>query len=322
MDPIHPRTSIGYVDLTVRSLDETLHFYRDIIGFREALRASDTTVFLSATGAYPFHLGLTSDPEAAPRSPRTAGLYHFAILMPTRADLARMYGRLQASRVALDGASDHLVSEAIYLRDPEGNGIEIYADRDRSRWAKHGDEIVMATEPLDLRGLLAEAAGDAGGRAGMPPQTIIGHVHLRVSDLGRAEAFYHGVLGFAVTVRRYPGALFLSAGGYHHHLGVNVWAGAVAPAPRNSTGLRYFTVRMPELPELRRTVREVQAHKVPIDAAIDHGWYYAVYLKDPDDIGVALTVDRAPDRGRSSRWQAEPISLASLLEGDAVTPGR
>src|SRR5262249_17342915 len=155
------------------------------------------------------------------------------------AELARALERVARAGWAFTGASDHLVSEALYLRDPEGNGIEIYRDRPRDEWRRVDGDIEMATLPLDLAGLMAEAPEDP--EAGMPAGPRRGHVHLQVADLVAAEAFSHGVLGFDVTVRSSPGALFLSAGGYHHHVGLNTWAGEGIPAPPpGARGLRSF----------------------------------------------------------------------------------
>ncbi|MBX6365824.1 MAG: VOC family protein, partial [Gemmatimonadetes bacterium] len=155
------------------------------------------------------------------------GLYHYAILLPDRAALGRFLAHLR--RLGVDvGMSDHLVSEALYLRDPDGLGIEVYADRPRSEWRWHGGQLAMATRPLDLRGVLAAGGGEPW--TGMPAGATMGHVHLHVGDLAAAAAFYHRALGLDVVVWSYPGALFLSAGGYHHHLGLNTWAAGEPPA--------------------------------------------------------------------------------------------
>lgn len=176
----------------------------------------------------------------------TTGLFHLALLVPSRAELARSIHRVQTAGWRFTGASDHLVSEALYLDDPEGNGIEIYRDRPREEWETENGELRMGTLPLDFGGVLdGVAAGDTGD--GLASGARIGHVHLQVADLPGAEAFYVGALGFSSTVRAYPGALFLSAGGYHHHLGLNTWAGVGAPAPPDGArGLRSFTVALPD----------------------------------------------------------------------------
>ncbi len=313
---LDPRTSVGHVHLTVRDLPGTLRFYRDVLGFREAWTDGGRTAYLSADGLYPFHLGLTQESEPPDAARARPGLYHAAFLLPTRRALARVVERLLSSGVMPDGASDHLVSEAVYLRDPEGNGLELYADRPRERWRRRGGQILMSTEPLDLDGLLAEAAGTGGAWAGIDPGTRLGHVHLRVSDLARAEAFYHGVLGFDVVLREYPGALFLSAGGYHHHIGVNVWGSrGAAPRPAGGVGLRYFTIALPDRRELVRLVRRAEQLGVRIEAAYDHGLSETVSLRDGDGIGVVLAVDRDGGRVPAAAWHSEPRPVAALLHG-------
>ncbi|MGH7407638.1 MAG: VOC family protein, partial [Candidatus Methylomirabilales bacterium] len=227
---IAPATTVGPVSLTVSSLDRALRFYGGVLGL-SVVRHQGGTAVLSAGGPAP--LVVLAENPGAHRPPRsTTGLYHLAILVPSRRALAHALARLVDTRHPLHGASDHLVSEALYLADPDGNGIEIYADRPRDRWPRRGETIEMASKPVDLEGLLAEL--DPPGPNGshpVDPATRIGHIHLRVADLGSSEAFYQGVLGFEVMQRDYPGALFVSAGGYHHHIGMNIWAGRDAPPP-------------------------------------------------------------------------------------------
>jgi catechol 2,3-dioxygenase len=283
---IHPETSLGHVHLAIGDLPRLLHFYREVLGFQGARRDGDETVFLSADTLYPFAFALTAVPGAV-RRPRTTGLYHAAVLLPSRRDLARVFLQLHAREVPLDGVADHLVSEAIYLHDPDGNGLELYADRARAQWTHRDGQIVMTTDSLDVESLLSELGPGDQAWTGMPLGTRIGHIHLRVSDLQRAEAFYHGVLGFDVVVRGYTGALFLSAGGYHHHVGVNIWGGqGIPPAPPGSLGLQSFTIRLPHRQELVRIVRQAQAHRVRIEGAVDHGVYQAVTVRDSDGIGI------------------------------------
>lgn len=213
-------------------------FYERAIGLRTLSDGGGRARLGAADGA-PL-VELAGDPDAPPRPPGTTGLYHLAILVPSRAELARALQRVIEAGWRFTGASDHLVSEALYLDDPEGNGIELYRDRPREEWSYDGDgELRMATAQLDLDGLMRELPADAD--PGMPARTTMGHVHLNVAELDATEAFYSGVLGLEVTVRSYPSARFLSRGGYHHHLGANVWAGAGAPPPPpGSRGLRHF----------------------------------------------------------------------------------
>jgi catechol 2,3-dioxygenase len=247
---IDPGTSMGAVRLTVGDLDTVRDFYRDAIGLAE-LDPEEGVVRLGTDGESPRPIvELVGDPDAPPRPRGTSGLFHLAILVPSRADLARALQRVAEAGWRLSGASDHLVSEALYLSDPEGNGIELYRDRPREEWPARDGVLQMDTLPLDLDGVLGELRREDADAA-MPAGTRMGHVHLNVGDLTAAEAFYSGALGFDVMVRGYPGALFVSAGGYHHHLGLNTWAGEGAPAPpEGSRGLRQFEVRLPGADQL------------------------------------------------------------------------
>ena len=254
---IHPATRVGPVALVVADLDRATAFYERAIGLAVCDR-SDRTVRLGSDAATPL-LELVGRPDAPPRPRGTTGLFHVAFLVPTRADLARAVRRVLEAGWRFTGASDHLVSEALYLDDPEGNGIEIYRDRPREDWRYVDGELQMATLPLDFDGVVAElppgqpSVGKADGAR-------IGHVHLQVSNLEAAERFYHGVLGFDVSVRRYPGALFVAAGGYHHHIGLNTWAGPGAPPPpRGARGLERFEVVVPDAAELERVSARIVA---------------------------------------------------------------
>lgn len=260
-------THIGHVELKVSRLDRALAFYRDLLGFR-VIAADPAGARLSASGAEPARIVLRASPLFRPRPPRTAGLFHVAILFPSRRDLALAVHRLLAHRYPLEGASDHLVSEALYLSDPDGNGLELYADRPREQWVWEGTQLAMATLPLDLRGLLALAQEGRGAAPALPTETCIGHVHLSVSDLGKAEAFYHGALGLAVMQRSYPGALFLAAGGYHHHLGANTWASRGAPpAPADAVGLAAFSFVVPDAAALAAAGERLRAAGYPVASA-------------------------------------------------------
>jgi catechol 2,3-dioxygenase len=239
---IDPATSTGAVRLTVADLEGVCDFYRDAIGLSE-LEPGDGIVRLGTNGKA--LIELVGDPNAPARPRGTSGLFHLAIVVPSRADLARTLQRVAEAGWRLSGASDHLVSEALYLSDPEGNGIELYRDRPREEWPIRDGVLQMDTLPLDLDGVLGELRREDSG-AGMPAATRMGHVHLNVGDLSAAEAFYSGALGFDVMVRGYPGALFVSAGGYHHHIGLNTWAGEGAPPPPDgSRGLREFAIELP-----------------------------------------------------------------------------
>jgi catechol 2,3-dioxygenase len=242
--PLPGDAHIGQVGLAVASLDRSIAFYRDVLGFRASTREG-ATASLSAGGRILVELFET--PHAIPKPRRTAGLYHVAILVPSRDALGRSLRRLAAMHWPLTGASDHLVSEALYLDDPDGLGIEIYRDRPRYEWPRRDGQVVMATDPLDLQGVHDEPGADAAW-TGLDAGTVIGHVHLHVPHLDSAEAFYCGRIGFEPMVRGYPGALFVAAGGYHHHLGLNTWTGIGAPPPpEQAVGLRSFTIESPAL---------------------------------------------------------------------------
>jgi catechol 2,3-dioxygenase len=243
---IPPGTSIGKVRLRVADIDALSEFYERVVGLRGVEREGDL-VRLGPDQGEPL-VELLAAPTAGPPPSFSTGLFHLAILVPDRAELARSLRRVIEQGWRLTGASDHLVSEALYLRDPEGNGIEIYRDRPRDEWG-HADngELQMATLPLDLDNVLADEGKSDGPANGMPPATTMGHVHLRVADIPAAEGFYNGALGLDVMVRSYPGALFVSAGGYHHHIGLNTWESRGAPAPPDgSLGLDRWELVLPD----------------------------------------------------------------------------
>ncbi|MHB1571995.1 MAG: VOC family protein [Solirubrobacteraceae bacterium] len=266
-------TTLGPVRLNVSDLGRTRTFYEGVLGLAAQQLDRDSFAFGPPQDGRPPLVEVRADASAPPLDRRATGLYHVAILLPSRVDLAHALLRVARSRWPLDGASDHLVSEALYLSDPDGNGIEIYRDRPRDQWRYDGATLQMSTLPLDLRAILAEAGagGDLDPAAepavddAVPAGTVIGHVHLQVADLREAEAFYNGVLGFDVVVRGYPGALFVSAGGYHHHLGLNTWHSAGSgPARPGSIGLRSYDVILPDATELERVVGRVQAAGLPL----------------------------------------------------------
>ena len=237
---------IGSAALVVSDLDRALAFYEEVLGFREH-RREGRTAFLGADGTRDL-IVLEELVGAVPRPRRSAGLFHVAILVPSRAALARSLIRLEQRGWPLTGVADHLVSEALYLNDADGLGLEIYRDRPRSEWREQDGQIIMGTEGLDLDDLAAEPGAEEPWR-GLEFETAIGHVHLQVSALESAEALYCDRIGFTPMLRRYRGALFVAAGGYHHHVGLNVWAGAgVPPPPANAVGLKSFTIESPGLP--------------------------------------------------------------------------
>lgn len=254
--PVDPATTVGPVHLTVADLDRSARFYADALGLHVHVR-DGARAALGAGGED--LLVLVEEPGARPVQGHT-GLFHFALLVPVRADLARWLAHAARTRVPLSGLSDHLVSEAVYLRDPDGHGIEVYADRPRETWTADGGAVRMATLPLDTDDLLRtlpEGPVDAPF-TGLAPGTRMGHVHLHVADIPATEAFYAGVLGLDVTARYGTDATFMSAGGYHHHVGANVWAGRGAtPPPPGSAALRHATLVLPDAAERDRVAGRV-----------------------------------------------------------------
>jgi catechol 2,3-dioxygenase len=238
---IHPDTQIGLVALNVADLRRSLEFYTQVLGFTIVDRAERAAV-LGPLDSRPL-LALRELPGATPKPREATGLYHFAVLLPSRGDLGRAVQRLNEFNHPIREFEDHLVSESAYLADPDGNGIEIYRDRPRAEWPTKDGRVTMGSEPIDVPQLLADGA--VGGKTwdGLPPGTRIGHLHLQVANIQQADAFYRGVLGFNLIVNMQT-ALFVSAGGYHHHLGMNVWYSHDGPLPPpNSAGLLAATIQ-------------------------------------------------------------------------------
>lgn len=231
-----PTTHLGKMSINVLNLDRSLAFYEQVIGY-QLLEKTKRQAILTVDGKNPT-LILKSPEGVIPKKRLTTGLYHFAILLPKRNDLANFLRHLLTLNIPF-GASDHAVSEAIYLDDPDGNGIEVYCDRPDAHWERVTDGIHMTTDRLDGDNLLQEA--DAKWTI-LPENTVMGHIHLHVAHLADTEKFYSQGLDFDLMTR-YPGALFMSSGGYHHHLGLNIWNGEGAPAPaEGSVGLNWFTL--------------------------------------------------------------------------------
>jgi catechol 2,3-dioxygenase len=256
---------LGMVRLQVGDLDRSVGYYDRVLGL-QVLESTAETATLAAQGADMPRIELVELRGAAPVPRRgRLGLYHFALLLPDRASLGRFAAHL-AALGEYAGMADHLVSEALYLTDPDGLGIEVYADRPRSTWREEGGVLAMATDPLDLDDL-ARAAG-IHPWTGMPAGTRMGHIHLHVGDLEAAAGFYHRGLGLDRVVLNFPGALFMSAGGYHHHLGTNTWAAGAPTATAGDARLLDWTLRLPAASDVDAVARSLAAsgHKVRRDS--------------------------------------------------------
>ena len=254
-------TRLGVVELRVADLRRSLGFYRDLLGLQVVADDTASASLAAAPHGRPL-LILVEAPGAAPRPPRTIGLYHLAFRLPERRDLAQLVHRLLRQRWRIQGAYDNAVSEAVYLTDPDGNGVELYVDRPPDLWRWEEGGVVMQALPLDLSGLLLDFRYELDHSRGIPEGAEVGHIHLHVSELAGAEAFYHGLLGFEVTTRSNPGVLYFAAGGYHHHIGVNVWISSRARPPAGSAGLVSFEVVVPDAAALDGIYRN----------AVGRGW--------------------------------------------------
>lgn len=267
VQPLHPATEVGAVTLKVASLPRALDFYTRMIGL--GILSQDGHSARLGAGRR-LILSLIEVPGAAVPPASATGLYHAAILLPDRHALAVKIAQISAANCPL-GYADHLVSEAFYLSDPDENGLELYRDRPRSEWAWQGGRVRMASDPIDFDSFFSELKNGEVESASpfVPDGTKLGHMHLRVADIDAAEAFYHGVLGFDVTARL-PGALFVSAGGYHHHIGMNTWQSRGGkPAIQPATGLEEFSIVLPDAAELQRLARQVEASGTPVESAPD-----------------------------------------------------
>ncbi len=277
---IHPQAQIGTISLTVSNLERSLRYYQHNIGLALHRRADNSAV-LGAGG--PDLLILTERPSAR-QVHGTTGLYHFALLVPSRLELAKTVKHLHDSQTPIGGASDHLVSEALYLSDPDGNGIEIYRDRPRDEWQILNDTIQIATQPLDIHDVLGELNGQPFTWEGLHSETRMGHIHLHVSNLEEALAFYTQVLGFDLVTRYGAAAAFVSAGGYHHHIGLNTWAGAGAPPPpADAVGLNWYTILLPDEAALEETAVRLKNTGVYSERKED-----GLFLRDPAQNSIVL----------------------------------
>jgi catechol 2,3-dioxygenase len=308
---IDPATTVGLLSLRVADLERSLAFYTGALGFA-VLERRDRAATLGADGT---PLLLLAERAGARRFPHDqysyTGLYHFAILLPTRPDLGRWLRHWLSRGFALPGQGDHLVSEALYIVDPDGNGIEVYRDRPRDEWHWVNGRVQMAADPIDIRGLLNDAERAGTPWTGMPAGTRLGHMHLQVGDIAQAATFYHEVLGFDV-VARMPTALFISAGGYHHHIGMNVWHSKGAPpTPADMAGLRFFTIDFATDEARQAVLTRLDAARISYARTGD-----VVMIQDPWQNTILLQVGAAPDAQVAASLTAayageEPASTAT-----------
>lgn len=291
---IHPDTLIGHVHLTVANVERQIEFYRSVVGFKLHWHEGET----AGLGAGQADLLRLTEDSSSSRVRGTTGLYHFAVLYPNRRELARSVARLIELRYP-NSPTDHLMTETTYLDDPEGNGIELYADTpERGSWDMSDDGFAAVDaqgnphsgrEPLDVEALLQHLRPGDRLDQSAPEGTGIGHVHLHVADIAEANYYYHDQLGFDIQgVSNSIGISFVSAGGYHHHIGLNIWLGQGAPAPANGAlGLRYFSILVPDAAELGRLSDRLEQAKLPFKKN-----EAGVLARDPSHNGILLT-DRA-----------------------------
>jgi catechol 2,3-dioxygenase len=277
-------THLGRVRLQVANLDRSIAFYEEVLGMRVLNRSGDTArLGPHGEDREIVHLHELASAKPVPRR-GLLGLYHFAILLPDRASLGRFISHL-AKIGAYAGMADHFVSEAVYLTDPDGLGIEVYADRPRDAWKYDERQLYMTTEHLDVDDLARAAHGEQW--TGMPAGTVLGHVHLYVGDIAKAEAFYHDALGFDKVVWSYPGALFMSAGGYHHHLGTNTWARGAPAATDADARLLEWEILVPSRTDAEEAARHVRA--AGYDVKPDNGEWI---LTDPWGTSLRLVPEK------------------------------
>lgn len=285
---IPDNTKIQSVDLIVKDLESSLDFYNKLLGFK-IIDKNSTKAYSSPNGEYPYLISLEENKSANPINRHGAGMYHTAFRFPDRKSLAKEFLHLHENNTKFHGFSDHLVSEAIYLGDPDGNGVELYVDKPRSEWVWKLGQVEMDTLPLNLNVLTNELDNRDEEWTGINPLVDIGHIHLRVTDLFKAEKFYSNLLGFNITTSNYPGALFMSAGGYHHHIGANVWASDHgSSASENLLGLKSFSINIPDT----KYVEEIKTNSIKngIEFAELRNGANGIVIRDYDNIKVKLAV--------------------------------
>lgn len=285
-----PNMYVSHVQIKVSNLERSLNYYQNIIGF-DVLEQTEKTVAFTTDGGKTSILSIEEVTNALPLQRGQTGLYHFAILLPSRKDLANFTEHIGNLNVRI-GAGDHHVSEALYLYDPDGNGIEVYADRPKEQWIWNDENTVyMTTEQVNFRSLLQEADGNWNG---LPEGTVMGHIHLSVSDLAKTEEFYTKALGFEVVTRYGLQALFISTGKYHHHIGLNTWESLHgSPAPKESVGLKSFTLVLDNEKhhQIQENLKAMGAKVENFDEAPKYGGNQSFSTVDPSGIRIVFTLD-------------------------------
>jgi len=278
MPEVMPPPHIGRVALAVADLERSVRFYTETIGLTLLERGGGIASLGAPDRAL---LELHEQPGISPVR-RATGLYHFALLLPSRADLGDALEHFVRVRAPIGGFADHAVSEAIYLTDPDGHGIEVYRDRPRAEWAYAGGRLKMTTDPIDFDGILAARHGD---RPVMPAGTMMGHIHLQVADIAATERFYIDLIGMEPVIRYGPSATFLAANGYHHHIGGNTWAGAgLPPAPAGAARLLWYEIRQPDAAALEAIATRLAAAGRLFEQDAD-----GLRVVDPSGIALLLT---------------------------------
>ena len=285
-----PNMYIAHVQIKVSNLKRSLDYYQSVIGFK-VLEQTETSAVLTFDGSESL-LSLEQVSNPVPLKGGQTGLYHFALLLPTRQDLGNFIQHLITTN-ARAGAGDHHVSEAFYLNDPDGNGIEVYADRPKEDWIWQEDDMVyMTTESVDVQSVLAEANGQWNG---LPVGTVMGHIHLSVSNLKESEQFYTQILGYDIVTRYGNQALFLSTGKYHHHIGLNTWnSEGGTPTPENGVGLKSYTIVLDneeQAQNIKNNLVKFGAKVEQFEGAPKYGGTQVFSTVDPSGIQIVFTLE-------------------------------
>lgn len=284
MSRFHNKNNIFANEIVLKVLDieKSIRFYTEIVGFK-VLNRKEKEVSLTADGINPI-ITIVEPDNVTPKLPRRTGLYHFALLLPSRFHLGLFLKHLKDTEYPIIGGSHHGVSEAIYLEDPDENGIEVYRDIDSKEWKRDGNQVNMVTDPLDYKGIIEEAGEEKWNE--IPEETIIGHIHLHVGDLDKAKRFYCDGLGFDLVMKMANSALFISSGGYHHHIGLNIWNGKNAPAlPDNAAGMKYYTLVFPDIDTREDKINNLKSLGYSVIEEDNN-----IFTKDPSNNLIKLVV--------------------------------